>query len=149
MVKYLLITVLWFLTLSCTADTTKENWQGEYSYFVELGSSVGGSKMLRKYKLIITPSAKTKPCVIKVDGFQTYERILCSLHEAKDKLTIKFKSFSNGTMLSERGIEIYKKKENLISLFMKNGSLYTQWHSRDLSLSKDLNKTDIFFKKIK
>ncbi|MBI3561065.1 MAG: hypothetical protein HY080_05045 [Gammaproteobacteria bacterium] len=66
--------------------------------------------------LIISKSDSKTPCVFHAVGIQTDETIFCSTNANQNLIELKFKSFENGKVLNDHGVELYKVGSVLFSL---------------------------------
>lgn len=105
---------------ACQSDT---NWNGTYEYMINSGNTVGGSVITAKYVLSINDSS----CNLDIDGYQLEERIICNAESKNNVLSIKFKSYANGSSLNDFGVAIYKVNDILFNLRKFNDSLVTKW----------------------
>ena len=55
-------------------------------------------------------------CLLSADGYQTYDRIVCSAELANNNMVIKFKSYTDGKVLNPIGVEEYKVGETLFKI---------------------------------
>ena len=54
--------------------------------------------------------------MFNADGYQTYDRILCTTAMSKNQLILQIKSYEDGKTANEIGVEQYKVSETLFSL---------------------------------
>lgn len=64
--------------IACMADSTENVWDGEYSYYASGGHTAGGSPIMVDITLKIGAQGGKESCELNADGYQTYDRILCT-----------------------------------------------------------------------
>lgn len=114
-VRFLLFTVFMAAT-ACMAGNTENAWYGIYDYFSSGGETAGGSQIMMHITLKIDKEGGEEKCQLNADGYQTYDRILCTTVMNKNELTLKFKSYPDGKTVNPIGVEEYKVGETLFSL---------------------------------
>jgi len=107
-------------SLSCFAGP---DWDGTYSYESAQGNTVGGSSIVMKYVLVIS----SQDCSLSIDGFQTMDRIKCTANAEKSTLHIRFKSYENGAVENEFGVQVYKVGQVLFDLTRSGAKITTTW----------------------
>lgn len=101
---------------SCLAGDIQSDWYGQYNYSAGSGSTAGGSPIWMDITLIVDKQGTKNICQINADGYQTYDRLLCTVVMGKDRLILQFKSYEDGAILSPIGVEVFKVGETLFSL---------------------------------
>ena len=114
-IRILLFSVFMAAT-ACMAGSAENPWQGEYRYFSSGGETVGGSQIMMSITVKIDKQGNKERCQLNADGYQTYDRILCTTAMSKNQLLLQFKSFEDGKTANEIGVERYKVGETLFSL---------------------------------
>lgn len=114
-IRILLFTVFMAAT-ACMAGNTENAWYGEYDYFASGGETAGGSQIMMHITLKIDKQGSEERCQLNADGYQTYDRILCTTAMDKNRLTLQFKSYPDGSTVNPIGVEEYKVGETLFSL---------------------------------
>jgi hypothetical protein len=99
------------LTL-CSAALARDGWDGRYAWQASYGQTAGGSTMVQDYRLTITG----KLCSIAVDGYQTQDKLLCTVAGSADKITLRFASYESGAPTNAYGVQIYRVGQPLIAL---------------------------------
>jgi hypothetical protein len=153
-IRILLFTVFMAAT-ACMAGNTENAWSGEYDYFSSGGETAGGSKIMMHITLKIDKQGGEERCQLNADGYQTYDRIVCTAAMDKNRLTLRFKSYPDGSIANPIGVEEYKVGETLFSLEKvtakneKKQNLYSpQWGSYSPFGNERKNVKD-YFEKIK
>ena len=114
-IRILLLSAFMVAT-ACMAGSTDNAWYGEYHYFVSGGETVGGSQITMNITLKLDKQGSEEKCQLNADGYQTYDRILCTTAMNKNQLILQFKSYEDGKTANEIGVERYKVSESLFSL---------------------------------
>jgi hypothetical protein len=114
-IRFLILGVCMFAT-ACMANNTENAWYGQYEYFSSGGETVGGSQIMLDITLKIDKQGGKESCQLNADGYQTYDRILCTTAVKNNRLTLQFKSYADGKIANEIGVERYKVGETLFSL---------------------------------
>lgn len=137
----------------CLAGDTKSDWYGQYDYSAEGGHTAGGSPIWMDITLIVDKQGSKDICQISADGYQTYDRLLCTVMIGKGRLDLQFKSYEDGAILSPIGVEVFKVGETLFSLEKsklknnKNQILYLVHWGTYFSFEKKVKKE--YFAKVK
>lgn len=145
---YVLLVIALIAFPSHLAQASMDNifsiWHGTYIHSGYGGTTAGGSPIIINTVLTIT---STGGCQISRDGFQTMERIYCSVSKVDSGINILFKSYSDGKIENEYGTISYKPNEKLFSLHPIGQSelITTVWGS----LKPDFiqKKRGVFFKR--
>ena len=87
------------MVAACTASDPVGPWDGEYSYGTAGGHTAGGSPVTMELTLTIKKSGADETCLLNVAGFQTDERMVCTLTDKGNKLEIRFKSYDDKSLL--------------------------------------------------
>ena len=103
-------------TAGSSADPAVKVWQGEYSYYASGGQTRGGSQIMMDIMLKIDPQAGDKYCELNADGYQTYDRIVCTAAVDKNRLVVRFKSYEDDRIVNEYDVARYKIGETLLSV---------------------------------
>ncbi len=109
--------------LFSTACHSSGVWNGTYIYVKNSGNTAGGTIISTEYVLKIDASS----CKLNIDGFQVEDRILCNAVSNDDVLSVKFKSYGNGSLLNDFGVSVYKVHDVLFSLTKSSDVLITKW----------------------
>lgn len=102
-------------TTACRAGSVENAWHGQYRYFAAAGETAGGSPIMMDITLKIGQPGKEN-CELHADGYQTQDRIRCTAITDKNRLTLQFKSYPDGSIVNPIGVEEYKVGEILFSL---------------------------------
>ena len=112
----ILLFSIFMVATACTAGGADNAWYGEYRYSASGGETVSGSQILMNITVKIEKPGNEERCRLDADGYQTYDRILCTTATNKNQLMLQFKSYENGKIVNEIGVERYKVGETLFSL---------------------------------
>ena len=146
------ILCLVFLTVACAADSSASPWNGEYVYEAYGGHTFGGSPITIRMTLTIKKNGSDESCLLRADGFQRLDRIVCATSKQDNKLEVKFKSYTDGRSVNAIDIAIYKVGEVLFILEKVEGKdKQTRYvpHWASYVVFDDMNKVKEFFEKIK
>ena len=109
------------LSLSACAQT--ESWNGTYVYEAELGENAAEDKVIVEYALTLNEDK----CLIKSQGYQTDETIICSSEKNGTDLIVKFRSYENGETKNIYGVEVFAADSKLFTLTSNKSTLLTTW----------------------
>lgn len=109
------------LSLGACAQT--ENWNGLYVYEAELGENVAEDKVIVEYALTLND----EKCLIKSQGYQTDETIICTSEKNGNNLIVKFKSYENGATKNIYDVEVFVPDSKLFTLTSNKSTLVTTW----------------------
>lgn len=109
------------MVAACTTSAATGPWDGEYQFAGLGGETGGGSPIMMDITLTIKKSGSDGYCFLYADGFQTTDRIVCSLTDNGNKLEVKFKSYEDGKILNGHNVAVYKVGEILFVLEKKEG----------------------------
>ena len=112
----ILLFAVFMAATACMAGNTENAWHGEYDYFASGGETAGSSQIMMHITLKIDKQGGKERCQLIADGYQTYDRILCTTAMDKNRLTLQFKSYPDGSIVNPIGVEEYKVGETLFSL---------------------------------
>ena len=112
----ILVLNVFMVATACMAGGTENVWYGEYSYYASGGQTAGGSQIMMDITLKIDKQGGKESCELNADGYQTYDRILCTTAMDKNRLTLQFKSYPDGKIVNPIGVVEYKVGETLFSL---------------------------------
>ena len=125
--------------INCFAGS---NWGGTYRYESALGNTTGGSPIVMDYVLVISG----QDCSLSIDGFQTMDRIKCIADADDSTLHVKFKSYENGAIENEFGVQIYEVGQVLFDLTMSGDKITTTWQAE--MPDEKFPRTDTYFMKV-
>ncbi len=114
-IRFLVFNVC-MLATACMADNAQNEWYGEYSYFASGGQTTGGSQIMMDITVKIDKQGGKESCELNADGYQTFDRILCTTVINKNRLTLQFKSYEDGSVVNPIDVAVYKVGETLFSL---------------------------------
>jgi hypothetical protein len=134
--KFLLMSSI---SLSACAQT--DNWYGTYKYEALLGENVAKDKIAIEYTFILDD----EKCQVVSQGYQTDEKILCVTQESGNDLTVKFRSYQDGSTENIYGVEVYPVNSMLFKLTRTDKTLITTWGT--LSPDESLPSGEYFAKK--
>lgn len=119
-------TVVFMLALAFVcACGAMENWRGDYGYQAAEGQTLAGTPIVVDFALHIDEET----CRLNIDGYQIAEEILCRAVADDSRLTIRFKSYEDGSLTNVYGVRVYQPDEVLFVLSRRNGKLVTHWES--------------------
>ena len=151
-IRILLVTVFMAAT-ACMAGSEGNAWYGEYHYFASGGETAGGSQIMKDITLKIDKQGGEERCQLNADGYQTYDRILCTTAENKNQLALRFKSYPDGKIVNPIGVVEYRVGETLFSLEKvvtknkKKNRYIAHWGAYTLFGNQRKNVKDYFEKK--
>lgn len=116
-------TIFYCVILFSSACHSSGVWNGTYIYSGTSGNTTGGSIITTNYQLSIDSSL----CALNIDGFQLEERIICDAVSKDNVLSVKFKSYADGSVVNAFGVAIYKVNDVLFSIAKTKNSLITKW----------------------
>ena len=90
---------------ACMAGNVENVWYGEYDYYASGGETAGGSQIMVHITVKIDKQRGEERCQLSADGYQTYDRILCTTAMDKNRLTLQFKSYPDGSIVNPIGVE--------------------------------------------
>ena len=151
----ILLSSVFMTATACMAGTADNPWHGEYHYFSSGGETVGGSQIMMNITLKLDKQGGAERCQLNADGYQTYDRILCTTAINNNQLTLQFKSYEDGKTANEIGVERYKVGEALFSLEKattkneKKQNLYTPHWGAYTPFGDERKNAKDYFEKIK
>lgn len=89
-------------------------WGGVYVYEGAFGRSAGGTPILVRYEIHFDDRDGT--CHIAIEGFQTEEELLCEGLVVGNGLTLRFRSYGDGSMANRHGVALYRPGAPLLEL---------------------------------
>lgn len=112
--KVVLLTIFTFLTLSINAQTSKNDWAGNYEFFDGQNGPRNRPSDFINYSLNLSQSNKDLDCKFAADGTQTSDEYECSVQISGDSIKILFVKDLNG--MNESRFEPFKKGQLLFTL---------------------------------
>lgn len=112
-------------------DSTTAGWRGLYRYESDGGTSAAGSGIVVTYELVLAPGASRGDCLLKAEGFQTGEQIICHVAGDAKRLAVNFHRYADGRLVNKYGVALYKPGQTLLSLERQEGKpgLTTTWEA--------------------
>lgn len=104
------------LTTACMASNVGQTWVGEYHYSIVGGETARHLPVTTDITVKISQQGNTVKCQLDADGYQTYDRIVCTPVMDNHQLTLRFKSYTDGSIVNPLGVAEYKVGETLFSL---------------------------------
>lgn len=104
------------VTTVCMAGSADNTWYGEYHYSTVGGETARNLPITTDITLHISKQGNEVRCQLNAEGYQTYDRIVCTTAMDKNQLTLRFKSYADGSTVNPMGVEVYKVGETLFSL---------------------------------
>ena len=98
-------------------------WYGDYSYDWDGGETAGGSRIFITYTLHLGDDG----CRIQNDGYQTNVSLLCTARMEGNSLRIGFRSYPDGSMRTNWGVQVYRPNERLLTLVRTPRGIETRW----------------------
>jgi hypothetical protein len=97
-------------------------WAGNYRYSDSFWDGI--QSVITDIKLKITQDDN---CTLSWEGFQTDEKIICTVQKDKsgNGIDVLFVSYSDGALKNKYGVEIYKPKQRLFALIKSDGKKIT------------------------
>lgn len=143
-VKFLMMTILFFLTSQACVSQESFKWEGEYLYQDLLGKTVGGSPIIVDMNLSIKVDGS---CLLVNNGYQVSEKIVCKVISNSTGKQVIFVSYDSGKIENEYGVQQYQVGEVLLGLDQSQGKVLTTWQS--LKPDNVKKTTGTFFIKVK
>lgn len=100
-----------------------EQWNGVYKYTAILGENAADDKVIIEYELVLNEA----DCKLTVQGYQTNETLLCTIEKDGVNLTIRFKSYVDGSTENIYGVAVYTPHSILFQLTSTPDTLVTIW----------------------
>ena len=115
MKKYIFILIASLYLFSCSGSGISLP-SGVHGFDECFGLTAGGSPICFEWSI---QQIDKKLALVNVDGFQTYERLVCSLHQMENILEIKFDSYveseiQTGTDREKGDVLLRIRKENSV-----------------------------------
>lgn len=101
---------------ACMAGNLDQAWVGEYHYSIVGGETARHLPVTTDITLKISQQGNLVKCQLNADGYQTYDRIVCTPVMDNHQLTLQFKSYTDGNTVNPLGVAEYKVGETLFSL---------------------------------
>ncbi|MBI3561068.1 MAG: hypothetical protein HY080_05060 [Gammaproteobacteria bacterium] len=154
-VNRLFVFSVYLFAAACMAGNPENPWVGEYKYFASGGQTAGGSQIMVDITLKIDNQGNKASCQLNADGFQRYDRILCTTTLDNNQLTVHFKSYGDGSVVNPIGVDVYKVGETLFALEkkinpdkQKPARFIPHWGTYSPFGTEDKNPTE-YFEKVK
>lgn len=119
--KNMLFVLISLLSLGACAQPG--NWNGIYEYESVLGENTAEETVVVEYIFTLDD----EKCLIKSQGYQTDETIICSTEKTEKELTVKFQSYGDGSTKNIYDVEVYPSQSTLFTLIQKDSKLTTKW----------------------
>lgn len=104
-------------------------WAGSYLYEYDGGRTVGGSPIIVTYRLDIAPGRGNRGCMLRVEGFQTDETLVCKLSGTDDSVAVAFHTYGDGRIVNAYGTRLYDVGAPLFEMRRHADAILTRWHS--------------------
>ncbi|WP_156653222.1 DUF5991 domain-containing protein [Methylobacterium sp. Leaf111] len=104
-------------------------WAGRYLYEHDGGRTVGGSPIVVTYDLDIAPGRGNRDCLLRIEGFQTDETIVCKASGTDERLSVAFHTFGDGRTVNAYGTRLYEVGTNLFEMRRGGDAVLTQWRA--------------------
>lgn len=98
-------------------------WYGDYSYEHYAGETAGGTRIFITYTLHLGDDG----CRMQNDGYQTNEGLHCTARMEGNALRIGFRSYPDGSMRTNWGVQVYQPNERLLTLVRTRRGVETRW----------------------
>ncbi|MCJ2036644.1 DUF5991 domain-containing protein [Methylobacterium sp. J-068] len=112
---------------AAAAPEAPRAWAGSYLYEHDSGRTVGGSPILVSYRLEIAPGRGHRDCLLRIEGFQTDETIVCKASGTDEAVSVAFHTFGDGRTVNAYGTRLYDVGAPLFELRRGAGAVLTQW----------------------
>jgi len=112
--RLVLLVTFTFLALNINAQTTKNDWIGNYKFFDGQNSPRNRPNDFVNYSLKLSQSNKDLSCRFAADGTQTSDEYECSVQISGDSIKVLFVKDLNG--MNESRFEPFKKDQLLFTL---------------------------------
>lgn len=116
-----------FASPASAAPEAAGAWAGSYLYEYDGGRTVGGSPILVSYRLDIAPGRGNRDCLLRIEGFQTDETIVCKISGSGDTVAVAFHTFGDGRTVNAYGTRLYEVGAPLFEMHRSAGAVLTQW----------------------
>ena len=103
-------------------------WAGTYTFAHDAGRTTGGSAIVVVYRLDIVPGQGNRDCLLRIEGFQTNETIVCKLRGDARSVSVDFNTYGDGRIVNAYGTKLYEIGAPLFSL-ERSGALVTRWQA--------------------
>ncbi len=112
---YIIFTVLFFL-FSCSASRIALP-KGIHGFDECFGNTAGGSPICFEWSI---QQINRNMALVNVDGFKTYERLVCSLKQTENIIEVSFDSYVESEIQTDRD----KAEGDVLFRIKKNGNSY-------------------------
>ncbi|MCJ2081238.1 DUF5991 domain-containing protein [Methylobacterium sp. J-090] len=110
------------------APEPARSWAGTYVFEHSAGRTAGGSPIVVAYRLDLVPGRGTRDCLLRVEGFQTNETIVCKLRGDANSVSVDFHTYGDGRIVNAYGTKRYDVGAPLFSM-ERSGALVTRWQA--------------------
>ncbi|KQP88408.1 MULTISPECIES: DUF5991 domain-containing protein [unclassified Methylobacterium] len=124
-----LLPCLMIASVASAAEKAPWVWAGSYVYEHDGGRTVGGSPIVVTYRLDIAPGRGNRDCVLRIEGFQTNETIVCKAAGTVDSIMVSFHTFGDGRIVNAYGTRLYDVGTNLFEIRRVGEAVSTQWRA--------------------
>ena len=102
---------------AAASDAVVLRWAGSYVFEDALGEIPAGSgtRVSITYKLRI-PGSASQPVTLDADGFQTEDRLRCTISGSGERIEVRFVSFADGSVKNQFGVSVYQPNDVLFTL---------------------------------
>ena len=102
-------------------------WEGRYRYDATYGRTAGGTAIVIRHTIDVTSENAT----LAAEGYQIDEVLLCDVEAAPTRITLRFRSYSDGSTNNAYGVAMYTPGEALLVLEKPSNSMravpVTRW----------------------
>lgn len=112
--RLILLVAFTFLALNIDAQTTKNDWAGNYEFFDSQNGPRNRPSDYVHYSLNLSQSDEDLACKFAADGTQTSDEYECNVQISGDSIKILFAKDLNG--MNESRFEPFKKDQLLFTL---------------------------------
>ncbi|MGU3360514.1 DUF5991 domain-containing protein [Methylobacterium sp. M6A4_1b] len=114
---------------TAAAPEAPRAWAGRYLYEHDGGRTVGGSPIVVTYQLDIAPGRGNPDCLLRIEGFQTDETIVCKASGTAESVAVVFHTFGDGRTVNAYGTRLYEVGTDLFEMRRGGDAVLTQWRA--------------------
>lgn len=120
-----------FIALGTTVSgqAPAQPWAGHYAFVHDGGRTAGGSPIVVTYRLDIASGRGNRDCLLRIEGFQTDETIVCKLDGDATSVAVKFHTYGDGRLVNAYGTKLYEIGTTLFALRRTGPVVLTEWQA--------------------
>ena len=116
------------ISAAVAAPAPSPSWAGTYTFAHHAGRTAAGTPIVVAYRLDIVPKRGNRACLLRIEGFQTDETILCKLRGDARSISVEFHTYGDGRIVNAYGTKLYEIGAPLFSMD-QSGALMTRWQA--------------------